>query len=376
GAAGAGIESGRSARGEPDRRCRCEPISRHRRVARVRLSRNGGRLEAERAHHRERVRHAVFAAEKHRGFLAAAARLPSAHRGARRAVRHRLRGRQRERVRDLLAGHQLLGARAPAAQRLSSRQPAVHSRQTTARGRPDSPSTRGPSLAVDCGAARARAALPILPRVRYAFAPARLAPIDQPHGEKLAMYDKLRVGVVVASIAVAVSACGKKEEPAADGAEPPVLNLYIWNDYLADDTISNFEKEFGIKVSVTNFGSNEELDSKLAPGNSGYDVVVPSASAYERQIQAGYYQKLDKSLLPNLSNMDPEIQARLALQDPNNVYAVLHMWGTTGIGYNEEKIKAAMKDAPVDSWRLVFDPNVVKNFQKCGVAVLDSATEM
>jgi len=212
--------------------------------------------------------------------------------------------------------------------------------------------------------------------VRYAFAPARLAPIDQPHGEKLAMYDKLRVGVVVASIAVAVSACGKKEEPAADGAEPPVLNLYIWNDYLADDTISNFEKEFGIKVSVTNFGSNEELDSKLAPGNSGYDVVVPSASAYERQIQAGYYQKLDKSLLPNLSNMDPEIQARLALQDPNNEYAVLHMWGTTGIGYNEEKIKAAMKDAPVDSWRLVFDPNVVKNFQKCGVAVLDSATEM
>ena len=190
------------------------------------------------------------------------------------------------------------------------------------------------------------------------------------------MYDKLRVGTAVVSIALAISACGKKEEPAAEGGEPPVLNLYIWNDYLADDTISNFEKEFGIKVSVTNFGSNEELDSKLAPGNSGYDVVVPSASAYERQIQAGYYQKLDKSLLPNLSNMDPEIQARLALQDPNNEHAVLHMWGTTGIGYNEEKIKAAMKDAPLDSWRLVFDPDVVKNFEKCGVAVLDSATEM
>jgi putrescine transport system substrate-binding protein len=155
-----------------------------------------------------------------------------------------------------------------------------------------------------------------------------------------------------------------------------VLNLYIWNDYLAEETIPNFEKETGIKVSVSNYGSNEELDSKLAPGSSGYDVVVPSASTYERQIKAGYYQKLDKSLLPNLSNMDPEIQSRLALQDPNNDYAVLHMWGTTGIGYNEEKVKAAMKDAPLDSWRLVFDPNVVKNFQKCGVAVLDSATEM
>ena len=195
------------------------------------------------------------------------------------------------------------------------------------------------------------------------------------------MYEKLRVGLAVASIAVAVAACGKKEEPAAAGgeqaaAEEPVLNLYIWNDYLAEDTIPNFEKETGIKVSVSNYGSNEELDSKLAPGSSGYDVVVPSASAYERQIQAGYYQKLDKSLLPNLSNMDPEIQSRLALQDPNNEYAVLHMWGTTGIGYNEEKIKAAMKDPPLDSWRLVFDPNVVKNFEKCGVAVLDSATEM
>jgi putrescine transport system substrate-binding protein len=196
------------------------------------------------------------------------------------------------------------------------------------------------------------------------------------------MSQKLRALVCGTAIAMALAACGKKEQapaPAAAQAPPAeekVLNLYIWNDYLAEDTISNFEKETGIKVSVSNYGSNEELDSKLAPGNSGYDVVVPSASTYEREIKAGYYQKLDKSLLPNLKNMDPEIQARLALQDPGNQYAVLHMWGTTGIGYNEAKIKAAMKDAPTDSWRLVFDPSVVKHFQKCGVAVLDSATEM
>src|SRR5690606_20566780 len=191
------------------------------------------------------------------------------------------------------------------------------------------------------------------------------------------MYSK-RVVLALAATAVAVSACGKKDESAAGGAgeEEKVLNLYIWNDYLAEDTISNFEKETGIKVAVSNYGSNEELDSKLAPGNSGYDIVVPSASAYERQIQAGYYQKLDKSLLPNLENMDPEIQSRLALQDPGNEYAVLHMWGTTGIGYNVDKVKAAMPNAPVDSWALVFDPNVAKNFQKCGIAVLDSATEM
>jgi putrescine transport system substrate-binding protein len=179
-----------------------------------------------------------------------------------------------------------------------------------------------------------------------------------------------------------IAGCGKKEQAsgpqaaAAPQAEEKVLNLYIWNDYLAPDTIANFEKETGIKVSLSNYGSNEELDSKLAPGNSGYDIVVPSASSYERQIRSGYYRKLDKSQLPNLANMEPEIQQRLAMHDPGNAYAVLHMWGTTGIGYNTKKVKAAMPDAPLDSWRLVFDPAVAKHFQKCGIAVLDSATEM
>jgi putrescine transport system substrate-binding protein len=189
----------------------------------------------------------------------------------------------------------------------------------------------------------------------------------------------LLLGAVAAT---ALVACGKKEEAASQGAaaqpaaEEKVLNLYIWNDYLAPDTIPNFEKETGIKVSVSNYGSNEELDAKLAPGNAGYDVVVPSASSYERQIKAGYYQKLDKSLLPNLKNMDPDIEARLAMHDPGNEYAVLHMWGTTGIGYNVKKIKEAMPNAPLDSWQLVFDPKVVSKFKKCGVAMLDSATEM
>jgi putrescine transport system substrate-binding protein len=190
---------------------------------------------------------------------------------------------------------------------------------------------------------------------------------------------------VLASLSIVLSACGSKDTASTSttpaptptrGGEEPALNLYIWNDYLADDTIANFEKETGIKVSVSNYGSNEELDSKLAPGKSGYDVVVPSASWYERQIKSGYYQKLDKSLLPNLSNMDPDLQRRLAMHDPGNDYAVLHMWGTTGIGYNNAKVKAAMPDAPIDSWHLVFDPNIAKNFQKCGIAVLDSSSEM
>src|SRR5664279_5098814 len=182
-------------------------------------------------------------------------------------------------------------------------------------------------------------------------------------------------------LALVLAACsgggsGSPVKTTTVSGEEKVLNLYIWNDYLAPDTLSNFEKETGIRVSVSNYGSNEELDSKLAPGNAGYDIVVPSASSYERQIKAGYYQKLDKAALPNLKNMDPAIQALLAKQDPGNDYAVLHMWGTTGIGYNSDKVKSAMPDAPLDSWRLAFDPAVVKNFRKCGVAVLDSATEM
>jgi putrescine transport system substrate-binding protein len=190
-----------------------------------------------------------------------------------------------------------------------------------------------------------------------------------------------RTTLVVASVILIVG-CGqqKQEIPESEkGAIPQeekVLNLYIWNDYLAPDTVGNFEKETGIKVSVTNYGSNEELDSKLAPGSSGYDLVVPSASSYERQIRQGYYQKLDKEQLRNLVNMDPEIQQRLAMHDPNNDYAVLHMWGTTGIGYNVKKIQEAAPDAPLDSWQLVFNPATVQKLSKCGVAVLDSATEM
>ncbi|MBC7984264.1 MAG: polyamine ABC transporter substrate-binding protein [Candidatus Obscuribacterales bacterium] len=193
------------------------------------------------------------------------------------------------------------------------------------------------------------------------------------------MKTTLRFAVLWTTV-VLLAACGKKEAATPTAAVPAgeekVLNLYIWNDYLAEDTVANFEKDTGIKVSVSNYGSNEELDSKLAPGKSGYDIVVPSASTYERQIKSGYYQKLDKALLPNLKNMDPEIQTSLATQDANNDHAALHMWGTTGIGYNVKKVKAAMSNAPTDSWHLVFDPKVAKSFEKCGIAVLDSATEM
>ncbi len=162
----------------------------------------------------------------------------------------------------------------------------------------------------------------------------------------------------------------------AVAASGKVLNLYIWSDYLAPNTLSNFEKQTGIKVHVAYFDANETLETKLLAGSSGYDVVVPTASYFERQIKAGVYLTLDKSKLPNLKNMDPQLMARVAMHDPGNAHGVIYTWGTNGIGYNEKMVKEAMPDAPLDSWRLVFDPAVASKVAKCGISVLDSPAEM
>src|SRR6202050_2815107 len=170
-----------------------------------------------------------------------------------------------------------------------------------------------------------------------------------------------------------------KDGTAASGAAPDtgkVLNLYIWSDYLAVNTLPNFEKQTGIKVHVAYFDTNETLETKLLAGSSGYDVVVPTASYFERQIKAGVYLTLDKSKLPNLKNMDPQLMAKVALHDPDNAHGIIYTWGTNGIGYNEKMVKELMPDAPLDSWRLVFDPAVASKVAKCGISVLNSQADM
>ena len=162
----------------------------------------------------------------------------------------------------------------------------------------------------------------------------------------------------------------------AYAAEEKVLNVYNWSDYIAEDTIANFEERTGIKVNYDVFDSNEVLEAKLLAGNSGYDVVVPSAGFMERQIQAGVFAPLDKSKLKNYGNLDKEILERVAAHDPGNAYAIPYMWGTTGFGYNVNKVKEAMPDAPVDSWAMLFDPDVVSKLQSCGVTLLDAPTEV
>jgi putrescine transport system substrate-binding protein len=165
--------------------------------------------------------------------------------------------------------------------------------------------------------------------------------------------------------------------PAAPAAEEKVLNIYNWSDYIGEDTIANFEKETGIKVTYDVFDSNEILEAKLVSGNTGYDLVVPSLQYLSRQVQAGVFQPLDKSKLTNYGNLDPEIMARIATLDPNNAHALNWLWGTTGIGYNAAKVKAALgPNAPVDSWDLIFKPENISKLKGCGVAVLDTPQEI
>ena len=104
--------------------------------------------------------------------------------------------------------------------------------------------------------------------------------------------------------------------------ESKVLNIYNWSDYIAADTIQNFEKETGIKVRYDTFDNNEILHAKLVAGKTGYDIVVPSSNWARLQMDGGLLRKLDKSLLPNLKNLDPDIQAQIASLDPGNQYLV------------------------------------------------------
>lgn len=190
----------------------------------------------------------------------------------------------------------------------------------------------------------------------------------------------LKSGLLAVSVVAALSACAKKEEAAptatAPAAEEKVLNVYNWSDYIAEDTNANFEAKTGIKVNYDVFDSNEVLETKLLAGRTGYDVVVPSASFLERQIKAGVFMKLDKSKLPNLVNMDPEIMERVAKHDPGNEHAVPYLWGTTGIGYNPEKVKAALGTDTIDSWAAIFEPENAKKLQSCGLTLLDAPGEV
>jgi putrescine transport system substrate-binding protein len=160
-------------------------------------------------------------------------------------------------------------------------------------------------------------------------------------------------------------------------AQQNKVNFYNWSDYVDPAVLKDFTRETGIEVTYDTFDSNDLLETKLLAGKSGYDVVVPTAYFLERQIKAGVFQKLDKSKLPNLANLWPEITERLAVYDPGNQFAVNYMWGTTGIGYNVKKARDILgSDAKPDSWEMVFDPAKLAKFKDCGIYMLDSSEDV
>ncbi|NQD97066.1 extracellular solute-binding protein, partial [Pseudomonas sp. CrR25] len=159
-------------------------------------------------------------------------------------------------------------------------------------------------------------------------------------------------------------------------AQDKVLHVYNWSDYIAEDTLDNFQKETGIKVVYDVFDSNETLEAKLLSGGSGYDVVVPSNQFLAKQIKAGVFQKLDKAQLSNWKNLNPDLMKALEAADPGNQYAFPYLWGTTGIGYNPAKVKAALGVDTIDSWDAVFKPENMEKLKECGVSMLDAPEEI
>ena len=159
-------------------------------------------------------------------------------------------------------------------------------------------------------------------------------------------------------------------------ADDKVLHIYNWSDYIAPDTIANFEKESGIKVVYDVFDSNETLEAKLLAGKSGYDIVVPSNNFLAKQIKAGVYQELDKSKLSNYDNLNKSLLKAVSVSDPDNKHAFPYMWGSIGIGYNPEKVKAALGVDTIDSWDVLFKPENAAKLKSCGISFLDSPTEM
>ena len=172
--------------------------------------------------------------------------------------------------------------------------------------------------------------------------------------------------------AAVLSGCGSAHQ----GADAKVVNIYNWADYIGKDTLSKFESATGIRVVYDTYDADETLEAKMMAGDSGYDVVSTSTDFFSRQIKAGIYQKLDRSKLPNWSNLDPQVLAIEAGADPGNQYAMPYLRHVNGFAYNVDMIKSRMPDAPLDSLDMIFDPQVIAHFADCGVSFLDQAEDV
>ncbi len=176
------------------------------------------------------------------------------------------------------------------------------------------------------------------------------------------------------AVLLALGACERHADSRA--GEEKVLNVYSWTDYIAPDTVANFERETGIKVRYDTYESNEVLETKLLTGHTNYDVVVPTDTFFERLVRVGVFRKLDADEIPNRANLDPDILRRLALHDPGNAHAVPYLWSTVGLGYDLSQVASRLGHEPAPSWSLLFDLANAEKLQDCGISVIDSPAEV
>jgi putrescine transport system substrate-binding protein len=181
------------------------------------------------------------------------------------------------------------------------------------------------------------------------------------------MDKRLLAGLAAGLVALTAPVLAQDKKP---------VNIYIWNDYLGENTLKDFEAATGYDNHVDLYDSMELLEQKVLVGKSGYDIIVPTASpTVARLIKAGALAELDKTKIASLSGVDPVVLKQLDKVDPGNTHVLPYLGGTVGLGILPDKIKALMPDAPVDSWDLLFKPEVAKKLAPCGITILDSAVD-
>ena len=159
-------------------------------------------------------------------------------------------------------------------------------------------------------------------------------------------------------------------------AEDAVLNVYNWADYIGETTIEDFQKISGIKVTYDTYSSTDEMQAKMLAGSTGYDVVNMAGLSLPRFVKSGVYAKLDKSKLPSLGNLDPDVMRISEGFDAGHLYGIPYMWGSVGITYNLDMIKKRLPDADLESLDTIFKPENAAKLADCGISMLDEPTDV
>ncbi|MFI8381844.1 extracellular solute-binding protein [Pseudomonas sp. NPDC079086] len=158
--------------------------------------------------------------------------------------------------------------------------------------------------------------------------------------------------------------------------EAKILRLYNWADYFAEDTLTNFTEETGIRVIYDVMEGSETLEAKMMSGNSGYDLIFPGDTVAERLMRAGALQKLVPEKLEYLADIEPGLR-NLQTQYPYSRHATVpYTWGSIGITYNAAVINKRLVNAPVNSLDLLFKPELAAKFADCGISMIDSPDEV